>query len=88
MGKITITRVYLTWLILSIIGWIVSWQNGSLWELMRQSVDSSGEIQLDISRDAMTIAFIVISLVYWLISVAVLGIFLITITICSKQNSR
>ena len=83
MSKITLTKAYLCWLIISIAGWLVAWLTGSLWELMGQSVDLAGGQTSDISREQMILGFIVISLVYWAVSAGLLGIF---VALTNKQK--
>jgi len=83
MSKMSLTKIYLCWLALSIAGWVVSWVTGSLWELMGQSVDLAGSQTSGMSRDEMIIGFIAISLVYWFISVVVLGVF---VALTNKQK--
>ncbi|VAX07758.1 hypothetical protein MNBD_GAMMA26-852 [hydrothermal vent metagenome] len=77
MKHFTLTKAYISWVSVFIIAWIISWQTGELWDLMGQAVDLSGAQTYDASRNEMIIGFIVISLIYWFITVLISGVFVL-----------
>lgn len=77
MSKITITKAYLAWLLISIVSWLIAWQTGQLWDLLSQVVDLSDIDSHGIARDDMIVGFIIVSLAYAILTSIILGIFVL-----------
>ena len=75
MSKLTISRVYLAWIIIGVISWFTSWVTGELYNLIGQSVDLVYDPGSGLTRDQMMLGFIITSLIYWIITIIVSGIF-------------
>lgn len=74
--NLTITKAYFSWVLISVVSWSLSWYSGELNELMGQAVDLVYDPSSGLSREVMIFSFIVMSLIYWLVTVVVSGLFL------------
>ncbi len=75
MSKLSIAKAYIAWIVITAIAWLVSLSSGELHNLMSKSVELIYDPSSGLSRDDMILSFIVISLVYWLITIIVSGLF-------------
>lgn len=74
MSILTTTKAYLAWIIIGVISWIISWFTGELHNLMGQAVDLVYDPSSGLSRDQRVLSFIIISLVYWIVSIVISGL--------------